>query len=43
MFRRQAYFDIDYLKVYVPAGSKIPNPSGVKRSGRKLFDVFFHP
>ena len=31
MFRRQAYFDIDYLKVYVPAGSKIPDQSGVKR------------
>jgi len=37
MFRRQGYFDIDYMKVYTPEGARMPQLSGIhKRGGRPL-------
>lgn len=36
MFRRQAYFDIDYLKVFAPVHAQTPQTSGVKRRGGQL-------
>eukprot|EP00434_Breviolum_minutum_P002787 symbB.v1.2.002449.t1/scaffold99.1/size346285/5 len=36
MFRKQAYFDIDYLKVFSPVHAPTPQTSGVKRRRGQL-------
>ncbi|CAE7542361.1 unnamed protein product [Symbiodinium natans] len=37
MFRNQAYFDIDYMKVFTSAGARSPTLSGIhRRGGRPL-------
>eukprot|EP00439_Symbiodinium_sp_Y106_P058177 s144_g8.t1 len=33
MFRNQAYFDIDYMKVYTSSGARSPSLSGIHRRG----------